>query len=259
MHQSISQERTRQSRLQVFPLRMATAACQLPVKGIMLPGMGKKAADKLPLRGRKSPKRAIAPARTSMADALFSVTQQRVFSLLFGQPQRSFFTSELIALAGGGSGAVQRELRRLDDSGLITSSRVGNQKHYQANADSPIHVELCGIVRKMMGPAEVIREALRPLTAQLSLALVYGSVAKRSDTAHSDIDVLLVSDSLTLEQVYAALQPAEHRLGRSVSPTLYTQTEFRRRQKTANSFVAKLLAGDHVPLTGGSDAFIAAG
>ena len=79
-----------------------------------------------------------------MADALFSATQQRVLGLLFGQPQRSFFTSELIALAGGGSGAVQRELRRLEESGLVTLSRVGNQKHYQANADAPIFVELCG-------------------------------------------------------------------------------------------------------------------
>ena len=199
------------------------------------------------------------PAHSSVADALFSATQQRVLGRLFGQPQRSFFTSELIALAGGGSGAVQRELRRLEESGLVTPSRVGNQKHYQANADAPVFDELCGIVRKVLGPAEVVREALAPLRDDLQAALLYGSVAKRSDTAQSDIDVLLVSDTLTLEQVYASLAPAEQRLGRPVSPTLYTVAEFRQRQAKAQPFIVKLLAGDYLPLTGGSDAFLAAG
>lgn len=193
-----------------------------------------------------------------MANALFSATQQRVLTLLFGQPQRTFFTSELITLAGGGSGAVQRELGRLEESGLITPSRVGNQKHYQANATAPIYAELCSIVSKMLGPADVLRGALAPLGNGLPLALLYGSVAKQADTAHSDIDVLLVSDQLTLEQVYAALAPAEVRLGRSISPTLYTVAEFRRRQAKANSFIARLLSGSYLPLTGGSDAFIVA-
>lgn len=233
--------------------------CHLPIKGIKLPEMGITAAIKSSVGKRKLAQHAIAPPHASVADALFSATQQRVLALLFGQPQRSFFTSELIALAGSGSGAVQRELRRLEESGLITPFRVGNQKHYQANADAPIFAELCSIVHKMLGPAEVLRAALGTLDNDLSMALLYGSVAKRSDTAHSDIDVLLVSDALTLEQVYAALAPAEQKLGRSISPTLYTVTEFRRRQMKANPFIVKLLAGDYVPLTGGSDAFIAAG
>ena len=46
------------------------------------------------------------PVPASMADALFTATQQRVLALLFGQPDRSFFTKELIDLAGGGYGAI---------------------------------------------------------------------------------------------------------------------------------------------------------
>lgn len=57
------------------------------------------------------------PARSSLADALFSTTQQRVLGLIFGQPGRSFYANELMALTGGGSGAVQRELARLAHSG----------------------------------------------------------------------------------------------------------------------------------------------
>jgi DNA-binding MarR family transcriptional regulator len=66
-----------------------------------------------------------------LGDALFSSTQQRVLGLLFGQPNRSFYANELIALAGSGSGAVQREVKRLAESGLVTVVRMGKQKHYQ--------------------------------------------------------------------------------------------------------------------------------
>jgi DNA-binding transcriptional ArsR family regulator len=90
-----------------------------------------------------------ATAPTRLADALFTATQQRVLGLLFGEPERSFYTSELIDRTGAGSGAVQRELKRLAESGLVTVRRIGNQKHYQANPDSPVFEELCSITRKI--------------------------------------------------------------------------------------------------------------
>jgi len=218
--------------------------------------MGTKAATRTPAPARKH---AAAPARVSVADALFTGTQQRVLALLFGQPERSFFTKELITLAGGGSGAVQRELARLQASGLIVQTVLGNQKHYRANADAPIYAELCGIAAKMLGPADTLRRALLPLAEALHLALLYGSVAKGSDTAHSDFDVLLVSDTLTLEQVYTALAPAERQLGRAVSPTLYTLAEFRKRLAARNPFLTKLLAGETTALIGDKDALAVAG
>jgi predicted nucleotidyltransferase len=212
-----------------------------------------------PLKPRAAARRAPVPVRTGLADALFSATQQSVLALLFGQPGRSFFTNELIGLVGAGSGAVQREVGRLVESGLATVTRIGSQKHYQANPAAPIFDELRGIVTKTLGPAEVLRTALLPLGDQVRLALVYGSVAKRSDTAHSDIDLLIVSNVLTLEQVYTALTPVEQKLGRRVSPTLYTVAEFRRRRKGGNPFVTKVLGGEHIRLMGDGDGLLAAG
>lgn len=187
---------------------------------------------------------------TSLADALFSSTQQRVLGLLFGQPARSFFATELIALAGSGSGAVQRELKRLAESGLVTLRRVGNQRHYQANPDSPLFAALHDIVMKTSGMALPIRSALQPFGDAILAACVYGSVASGSDTAHSDIDLLLVAESLTLEDVYGALEPFEKRLARKISVTLYTPEEFLRRKATGNAFLTKVLSGPLLPLLG---------
>ena len=214
--------------------------------GIIMPNMGTKAKPRL----HKIPK------RTSLAEALFSTIQQRVVAYLFGQPERSFFATELIKLAGGGSGGVQRELARLADSGLVTVTRVGTQKHYQANPNSPIFSELCAIAQKTVGLAEPLREALTPLASRITTAFVYGSVAKNSDTATSDIDVLVISDSVDYADVFAALQTAEAKLGRTINPTVYTSANWRRKKKEGNAFVVKVAAQSKIFLIGTEDDFV---
>src|ERR1044071_2843035 len=92
--------------------------------------------------------------RRSLADALFTKTQQRVLGALFGQPERSFYASELIRYAGTGSGAAQRELAKLEESGLISARRIGHQKHYQANTSSPLFADLRNIVLKTVSLVE---------------------------------------------------------------------------------------------------------
>ncbi|HEX4583198.1 MAG TPA: nucleotidyltransferase domain-containing protein [Burkholderiaceae bacterium] len=184
---------------------------------------------------------------------MFSTTQQRVLGLLYGQPQRSFFATELIGLARSGSGAVQRELARLVASGLVTVVPVGNQKHYRANSDAPIFEELRGIVLKTVGLEGPLQDAVRALGSRIRLALIYGSVAKGQDRASSDIDLLVVSDDLTLEELYGALAPVESRLARPVRPTLYTSSEFRERRSSGNSFLQRVLGGPYRILIGTLD------
>lgn len=188
---------------------------------------------------------------TSLADALFSNVQQRVLAYLFGQPERSFFATELIKLAGGGSGAVQRELARLEDSGLATVTRVGTQKHYQANPQSPIFSELCGIAQKTVGLAEPLREALKPLAKHIVAAFVYGSVAKKQDTATSDIDLMVISGKVTYADLFTVLEDVSARLGRKVNPTVYSTQELAKRVKQENAFVTRVFAQPKIWLIGG--------
>ena len=188
-----------------------------------------------------------------MGDALFSGTQQRVLALLFGQPDRSFYSSELIGLIKAGSGAVQRELARLAQSELVTVRLVGNQKHYQANERSPIYAELCSIVQKTVGMAEPLRAALTPLAARILAAFVYGSVAKRQDTATSDIDLMLLSDDLSYGDTFAALEAASAALGRTVNPTILTRKDFAKRVKAKDSFLTRVLAQPKLWLIGDDD------
>ena len=216
----------------------------MPISGINMPNMGTKA-------NKGISEAAALYASTSLSDALFTTTQQRVLGCLFGQPERSFTVSELIQTTGAGSGAVQREVARLAGSGLLTVEPVGNQKRYRADPASPIHTELVSLVRKTFGLAAPLREALAPLVEHVAVAFVYGSVAKGSDTAASDIDLMLVSDTLTYADVMAALHPLIEHLGREINPTLYTRAELRKRLAAGNSFVTRLLAQPRLWVIGG--------
>lgn len=218
--------------------------------GTILPIMGDLAANR---NTRSARLRAVASgqaAPVSIADALFTTTQQRVLALIFGQPDRSFYTSELIERTASGSGAVQRELKRLASSGIVTVRRIGNQKHYQANHDSPVFEELSNLVTKTVALVDPIREALGSLADNIDLAILYGSVAKGTDTASSDIDILIVGDGLTLEDIYSVLAPVETDLDRKISPTLYTRKEFADRRAANNPFLGRVLSGDHLTLIG---------
>ena len=184
----------------------------------------------------------------SIAAALFSDSQSRVFRWLFGQPERSYHLSELRRLTGLGSASLQRELNRLADVGLVRTERVGNLRRFQANPQSPIYDELIGLARKTLGVQPMLREALLPLAPDLQAAWIYGSVAKKSDTAASDIDVMLVGKNLLLGKVLELLMPLEAQLGRKINPTCFTPAEFKRRRAQPDSFVNRVLAQPILPL-----------
>lgn len=189
----------------------------------------------------------------NMLDALFASTKQKVLALFFCNPEKSFLLSEVIDKAQAGSGSVQREVQRLKASQLITLYKQGREKRYQANPDAPIFMELCNLFAKTQGSKQQLIQALQPLDKQIKLALIYGSFAKGTDHANSDIDLLLVSDNLTLEEVFSTLEPVEKKLERTVNPTLYTTPEFKARREKQHPFLTKLLNGHYEQLKGHPD------
>jgi predicted nucleotidyltransferase len=191
---------------------------------------------------------------TSIADVLFSGVQQRVLGLLFGQADRSFYANEIAKLAATGKGALQRELIRMTDSGLIRMTLIGRQKHYQANKKCPIFEELRSITLKTFGLADVIRNALLPLGDLVQCAFIFGSVAKQTDTAESDIDVMVIGDGLTYSDLYEALATAEQFLGRKLSPTLYGVEDFLQKMADQNHFVTRVLSQATIALIGDKNA-----
>ena len=201
--------------------------------GIIMPNMGTTMTKEL-----------------SLAGALFSDVQQRVLALIFGHPERSFYTNEIVRDAASGTGAVVRELSRLQQSGLIHAERIGNQKHYRANRESPIFEELRSLVLKTVGLAEPLRKSLQPFADKIRVAFVFGSVAKGTDTARSDIDLMVIGDDLTYSDLYTALQDAEQILKRSVKPNFLSTQDWRRKLSQKNSFILNITSKPKIFLMG---------
>ena len=178
----------------------------------------------------------------SIAAAVFTDSQSKVFTWLFGQPERSYHLSELRRLSGLGSASLQRELNRLVDAELVLSERVGNLRRFQANPNSPVFFELVALTRKTLGVVPLLREALRPFAHRLSEAFVYGSVASQADTASSDVDLMLVGRDLMLGEMLDVLLPLEESLGRKINPSIYTPEQYAQRLAEPDSFICRVLA-----------------
>ncbi|WP_236555965.1 winged helix-turn-helix domain-containing protein [Alcanivorax sp. S71-1-4] len=202
-----------------------------------------------PIVPKKGPMR-IAMPPTQLGNALFSTTQQRLLTLLYGNPHSSFYTNEIARWSQVGKGSISRELERLQDAGILTRFRQGNQMRYQADARCPIFEELRSIVLKTFGMAEPLRTALAPFLPRLAWAVIYGSIARGEDTADSDIDLLLIGDGLLYGEVMAPLLPVEKMLGRTINPTLLTTQEWLARKAAGHSFATRVAAQPTIVLIG---------
>jgi predicted nucleotidyltransferase len=180
------------------------------------------------------------PHVVSLSDALFSKVQQRVLALIFSHPERSFYMSEIVRSVGSGVGAVARELSKLERSGLVTIERVGNQKHYRANTVSPIFEDLRGLVEKTVGLVETVKKSFEPYADAIKSAFIYGSVAKGADTAHSDIDLMVIGDDLNYSDLYTAAQDIESKLRRKVHALFLTPEDWWRKTSEEGSVFGKI-------------------
>ena len=189
----------------------------------------------------------------SIGDALFTKTQQKVLALLFAKPDERFYTNEIMRWAAIGRGTVSRELNRLVSAGVLTSTKEGNQIHYQANPICPIYEELTSIVRKTFGVSDVLRQALRPIENKIELAFIYGSIAKGGNVKSSDIDLLLVGQELSYVDVIGYLLPLESSLKRSINPTIFEKHELIEKLNSASSFLSRVIEQPKIWIIGGED------
>ena len=192
-------------------------------------------------------------ASTSIADTLFTKTQQRVLGLLYGKPDSSFYTNEIMRYAGMGRGTISRELNRLSSSGLVSVTRQGNQLHYQANKDNPVYSDLLNLIRKTFAIVDVIKAALLPVNEQIELAFIYGSMAKGEDTIKSDVDLMLVSPSITYADVMRVLSDAEDTVGRPINPSIYTAEQVKNRLDDKNAFMSRVMEQPKIWVKGQDD------
>lgn len=177
----------------------------------------------------------------ALIEQLFGSYRQRVLGLLLLHPDSSYHVRELARLTGTSAGTLHKVLASLAQVGLLRREAQGNQVRYRANRDCPIYPELAGIFRKTTGLVGVLAEALAPMAGQITLAFVYGSLARGEENANSDVDLLIVGTP-SFADVVRALYPAQEKLQREITPAIYSATELARHRASKEAFVTELLA-----------------
>jgi predicted nucleotidyltransferase len=186
----------------------------------------------------------------SPSSILFPGYRRRVLGMLLLHPEESLHGREIARRTGLPAGTLTRELKRLAEAGLLNCERQGNQLLYSANRQSPIFEELAGILRKTSGLADVVADALEPLTEHIEVALIYGSVARGSETQGSDVDVLIIGPA-DYGSVVDALYPAQERLAREINPKVFASREWRAKLEERDPFVLEVLSSKRFFLIGG--------
>ena len=188
----------------------------------------------------------------NLASMLFGVYRRGVLALLLLRPEESLHLREIARLTGTAPGTLLREVNALAASGVLLRKRVGNQVHFQANPGCPIYEDLRNILKKTVGMADVLREALAPLAGRIRAAFIYGSMASGEERAGSDVDLMIVGE-IRLGEAVAALAPAQALLRREVNPNVYPALEFRRKAAAGEAFVSRVLAERKIFIIGGED------
>lgn len=184
-----------------------------------------------------------------LSEIMFGKTRQAVLSLLYGHADESFYLRQIVRVTGSGMGAVQRQVNALVDAGLVTRINKSKQIYYQANTRSPIFSELKSIIIKTIGIADILKIALVPIAQEIDCAFIYGSVARGTEKADSDLDVFIIG-RITFSDVVAALNKAQETVGREINPTVYPASEFREKLAKKNHFIKTIMAEEKIYLIG---------
>jgi hypothetical protein len=185
-----------------------------------------------------------------IAQALFTPAQQKLLGLLFVRVNQGFHLNEIMRLTGLGSASAQRELKRLHDSGLIVSERIGNVRRFRPNRDCMIYGELSSLVKKSFGLVSVLNSALAPLSKVLNVAFVYGATAKEQEGMDTNVELLLIGENTSYGELLSRLPVAERILRRKINPNLYSLPDFKRRLREQQPFILQMLREEKIYVLG---------
>ena len=162
----------------------------------------------------------------SAVDFLFLPGIQKVLGQTYSHLDQDFTLNELLANAPGGRGTNQRHIDRLIQAGvLIEGPRRARQRAIRANTGYFLFDELRSIALKTFALKEPLQAALHPFKHQIQEAFVFGSIAKQTDTAQSDIDLIIIGNAPLLA-ITEVISQAEQALKRTINMSLYEPDEW---------------------------------
>ncbi len=188
----------------------------------------------------------------NLIDWLFPEARKRVLNLLLSDPNSRWYLRDIVRRTGCAIGAVRRELTGLAQAEIVTKAKDGNRTYYQVNTNCPVYADLAGLLRKTTGLADVLEKALGGLSEKIAVAFVYGSFAKGTATAASDVDLMVIGDC-TFGQVVQAVHSWQDKIHREINPSVYPAAEFKQKISQQHHFLGSIMREEKIFLIGDED------
>ncbi|GAB1461052.1 nucleotidyltransferase domain-containing protein [Thauera sp.] len=192
--------------------------------------------------------------KAALSDLLFpNQYRRKVLGLLLMRPEQQIHLRELARVIGAAPGTLKKELDALCEAGLLRAERVGNQVRFCANTAHPVFPELQALIRKTIGLADALRLSLAPLAGRIDAAFVFGSMASGTESAGSDIDLMVVGDA-GFAEIVDVTYAAQATLGREINPKVMSASEWQTKKAERNAFLQDVLNKPRIMLIGDADA-----
>ena len=179
--------------------------------------------------------------------------QLLLLRLLYTNPQKSFYMQEIGKILGKKPGVFQRTLNALAAEGMLISEYRANARYFQANTHYPLYPEIKKIISKTVGVEGSLRELMEKVK-EVKAAFIYGSFAKGSERADSDVDLLVIGSSDAEEKLTKEIPRLEKKMQREINYKLYSVQEFRHKRRKGDPFLEEVLTDKRVVLKGDADA-----
>ncbi len=175
-----------------------------------------------------------------------SKARVRLLSLFLMNPKTEFHVRATARRTRLNLNSVRRELKNLENLGVLTSSAKGNLRLYTANEKSPIHEELKRIFLKTEGMGDVLKKIL-PTLGRVETAFIYGSFAEARERATSDIDVFIVGN-LDQDKAASLFEKLQRDFSREINYVIFSPGEFRERKSRGDPFVSNVMRQKKIKL-----------
>lgn len=177
-----------------------------------------------------------------------------VLTVFLEHPEEEIYQSLIVETTKCALIQVQRALKRLEETGLITRAKSGNRIYYKANRLHPAFEDIKRALFKTVLFGDLLKETLDSLKGKIQFSFIYGSIARGEENFSSDIDLFIVGD-LGMRDIASLLGSVGSDIGREINPTVYPIHEFKRKIKEKNLFLEEIIHKPKIWLIGDESEF----
>lgn len=188
-----------------------------------------------------------------MLERLFtSETRVKILTEILLNSDKEYHIRQLARIIDKSPILVQKELKNIENLGLLQHRKQGNMVLYSIEKNSAIIEDLKRIFLKTEG---VGNELLKNLDkSQIQYALIFGSFARGVETTKSDIDLMIIGD-IEEKQLLRSISSVETKIGREVNIIHWTFDELLQKSKHQIPLLMEILKTNLIMIIGDKDEF----